>query len=353
MSQIKILQLITGLGMGGAEKVVLDLSKFVSNDIFQTHVVSLNDRTELLNDFLKNNIKVTVLNAKNDFYNFFKIILAVNNYVKQNTIQVLHAHMTHAMIVACLIKLVNPSLKIVYTSHNVNIGSKFREYLVYFFRPLRSIDIVFSKNILRFFHKKKYIVIPNGINIDKYNLNLQKSKVFTLTCIGRLEYVKNHTFLIDLANVLQSKINFKIQIVGAGELEHELKQKVNDLSLQDFVLFLGLRNDIANILCKSHCFLLPSYWEGLPIVLLEAAASKLPIISTSVGSIPSLINDSSGILCELNDFERNIIEIYNNYDLAKQRSEKLYEVVCNKFSIKSVVKKHEKVYIDCMNNNYG
>jgi glycosyltransferase involved in cell wall biosynthesis len=346
MSQIKLLQLITGLGMGGAEKVVLDLSKFIDNDSFQTHVVSLNDRTELLNEFLKNNIRVTVINAKNNFNDFFKIIREVNIYVKKNSIQVLHAHMTHALIVACIIKLVNPSLKIVYTSHNFNIGSRLREIIVYFLKPLRDIDIIFSKDILKFFYKKNCIVIPNGIHIEKYSLNLLKPDVFTLTCIGRLEYVKNHTFLIDLANKLKCKIKFKIQIVGAGELEHQLKQKVNDLGLQNYVLFLGLRNDIAKILNESHCLLLPSYWEGLPIVLLESAASKLPIISTPVGSIPSLINNTTGILCELPNFEENIIEIYNNYDSAKQRSNKLYKIICDNFSIKSIVNQHEKIYKD-------
>lgn len=346
MSQIKLLQLITGLGMGGAEKVVLDLSKFIDNDSFQTHVVSLNDRTELLTEFLKNNIRVTVINAKNNFNDFFKIIKEVNRYVKQNGIQVLHAHMIHALIVACIIKLVNPSLKIVYTSHNLKIGSRLREIMVYFLKPLRDIDVVFSKDILKFFHKKNHIIIPNGIHIEKYSLNLSKPDLFTLTCIGRLEYVKNHTFLIDLADKLKCKIKFKIQIVGAGELEQELKQKVHELDLVDYVSFLGLRNDIANILNKSHCFVLPSHWEGLPIVLLEAAASKLPIISTPVGSIPSLIDDSSGILCELNDFGRNIEEIYYNYELAKERSNKLYEIVNSKFSIKSIVNQHEKIYRD-------
>ena len=344
MNQIKVLQLITGLGMGGAEKVVLDLSKFIDNYSFQTHVVSLNDRTELLNEFLKNNIRVTVLNYKNNFYNFFKIIKQVHSYLKQNDIRILHAHMTHALIVACTLKLINPSLKIVFTSHNINIGSRLREIAVYLLKPLRNIDIIFSIDILKFFHKKNYIVIPNGIHIEKYSLNLLKPNIFTITCVGRLEYVKNHTFLIDLANKLKSKIKFKIQIVGAGELEQELKRKVINLGLEDYVFFLGLRNDIAKILNKSHCFVLPSHWEGLPIVLLEAAASNLPIISTPVGSIPSLINDSSGILCELNSFEKNIEEIYNNYDLAKQRSTNLYEIVRSNFSIKIIVNQHEMIY---------
>jgi glycosyltransferase involved in cell wall biosynthesis len=349
MKKINVLQLITGLGMGGAEKVVLDLSSFINKEKFGSSVVSLNDRIELLDSFKIKNIKTKVLFGKNNLYDLFRLFFKVNSYVKDNSIQIIHAHMTHSLIIASFVKLLRPSLKIVYTSHNLNIGSKYREYIVWLLRPLRNLDIVFSEDILKFFYKKKHLVIPNGINIERYNLDVDKAKVFTITSIGRLEYVKNHTFLIDLANQLKDSIDFKIQIVGAGELEDQLKKKTSDLSLDKYVKFLGLRDDIPEILNSSHCFALPSYWEGLPIVLLEAAASKLPIISTPVGSIPSLINYNSGILCELEEFAENIIAIKKNYKSAIIRAELLFENVNKNYSISEIVQQHEQVYENLFN----
>ena len=73
------------------------------------------------------------------------------------------------------------------------------------------------------------------------------------------------------------------------------------------------------------------------------SVSMLPVISTPVGSNPSLIDDSSGILCELNDFEKNIEDIYHNYYLAKQSFIKLYEILCCKFLLNSIVNQHEKI----------
>ena len=87
----------------------------------------------------------------------------------------------------------------------------------------------------------------------------------------------------------------------------------------------------------------------MPIVLLEAAASKLPIISTPVGSIPSLINYNSGILCELEEFAENIIAIKKNYESAIIRAELLFENVNKNYSISEIVQQHEQVYENLFN----
>lgn len=331
--------------MGGAEKVVLDISKYIDQKKFDCSVVSLNQRTELLSEFEFNSIKTKVLNSKKSLSHFIKIIRDVNQYIKENKIKIIHAHMTHSLIVASFIKVLNPKIKIIYTSHNFNIGSKLREIIVWLLKPFRKYDIVFSKEIVKFFYKKNYIVIPNGIHIQKYNLPKKKSKDFTITTVGRLEYVKNHSFLLDLAHDLKNHFDFKIQIVGAGELEESLKNKSEKLGLINYVNFLGLRNDIPKILSESDCFVLPSFWEGLPIVLLEAAASKVPIISTPVGSIPSLIGDDLGYLSDLSSFKDTLIHIINNQREAKEKSLKLFDFVKKNFSIDSVIKKHEEIYI--------
>ena len=348
MDKYNILQLITGLGMGGAEKVVLDLTKHIDRENFEISVVSLTDRIELLDDFRDENINTTVLFGQKTLISFLYLVKKVNKYVKDNKIQLIHAHMTHALVIASVVKVLNPKIKIVYTSHNLNIGSRLRELLVWFLKPYRNIDIIFSKDILKFFYKKNHIVIPNGINLKKYDLNLKKHETFTITCVGRLEYVKNHEFLINLADKLKNEFEFKIQVVGTGVLESKLKSEVEKLKLENYIIFLGLRNDIPQILSKSHCFVLPSLWEGLPIVLLEAGASKLPIVSTSVGSIPSLLNENTAYVCDLTNFKNAIIEIFYDYDNALKKADKLYERIDSHYAIDSILKEHEKVYINLL-----
>lgn len=345
MKKIKVLQLITGLGMGGAEKAVLELSKFLNKNYFENHVISLGKRIDLVEDFKSKNINITVLNQENSIVFFLTMLKKVHRYVRANDISIIHAHMIHPLIIASLIKFINPKLKIIYTSHSANIGSKVREYLAWILLSFRDVDVIFSKELLRYYNKKNYRIIPNGINISKYDLSLKKNDVFTITTIGRLEYVKNHTFLLDLAHNIKPIFKFKIQIVGAGKLEYELKKKVKALRLENQVCFLGLRNDIPQILNRSHCFILPSHWEGLPLVLLEAGASRVPILSTAVGSIPSFINDTTGYLFDLKDFKEAIINIYNNYPIAIYKADALFLKVQQRYSIESVVQSHQELYI--------
>ena len=342
--KINILQLITGLGMGGAEKVVLDLAKYTDKKKFNTYVLAMSKRDELLQEFLDNNINTTILKKSNSLSDFMSIVKYINNFVKENNIQIIHAHMTHSIIIASMVKIFNPSLKIVYTSHSLNIGSKLREFIIWSLKPLRDVDIVFSKDILKYFYKQNYKVIPNGIKIDKYNLELEKNAKFTFIAVGRLETVKNHKFLIEIANNLKDKYDFEIQIVGEGYLKEELNNLIHKYDLKDTVKLLGLRNDIPILLNKSHCLLMPSLWEGLPIVILEASASSLPIISTPVGSISSLLNNKNAYLTTLDNFENNMIEVLTNYSDAKKKGSNLFNDIKKKYSIESVIKEHEKIY---------
>lgn len=343
--KINVLQFITGLGMGGAEKVVLDLAKYTSKNDFNTYVVSMSERDELLEEFLSNGIDTTILRKSNSLKDFINIIKSVNKFVKENQIQIIHAHMTHPIIVASIVKILNPSLRIVYTSHNLNIGSKLREIIIWALKPFRDIDIVFSKEILKFFYKNNYKVIANGIKIDKYNLNIAKNNKFTFIAVGRIETVKNHKFLIELTNELKDKYDFETQIVGDGYLKDELSGLITKYELEDRMKLLGLRNDIPQLLNQSHCLLMPSLWEGLPIVILEAGASSLPVISTPVGSIPSLLNDDNAYLVELSEFKNKMIEVLENYEVAQTKGKKLFDDISKDYSIDGIVNRHEKIYI--------
>jgi len=343
-NKINILQLLTGLGMGGAEKVVLDLAHNINKIEFTVFVVSLSKREELFNEFLSKKINTTILRKSNSFLDFFSLIQSVNQFVKKNNINIIHAHMTHSIIIASIVKIFNPKIKIIYTSHTSNISSKVRKILIFILKPLRDIDIVFSKNILEFFYKKQYQVVPNGVHIEKYQQLMKKNEKFTFLAIGRLETVKNHSSIIKIVNNLKNQYDFQLHIVGEGYLRDELSLLIKKGNLQNHVKLLGLKNNISELLNKSHCLLMPSLWEGLPLVVLEAGASKLPMIVTPVGSIPSVLNNQNSYLCEIEHFQDKMIEVINNYDEAKRRANKLYEQVKEKHSIESVVKSHEKIY---------
>ncbi|WP_201353784.1 glycosyltransferase [Hydrogenimonas urashimensis] len=343
--KINVLQIITGLGIGGAERVVLDLATNLNQKKFNIFVVSLSKKVEMLNAFKTQNINTITLNKNNAFKDFIEIIFFLNNYIKKNNIDLIHAHMTHAMLVSSVLKILNPKLKIIFTSHNINIGSRKREFLLYLTKSLRSVDILFSKDQFKYFYKKNYKIIPNGIDIKKYLISTQKFDKFTFLSVGRLEKQKNHLLLLECSKKLKERgKRFQVLIAGKGKLRKNLERNIIQNNLENHVYLLGSRSDIPELMAKSHVFVMPSLWEGLPIVLLEAGASKLPILTTPVGSIPSLVNDSCGYLSTLNDFCNSMELILDNYNIAINKATKMQKIIKDTYSINGITKKHEKIY---------
>jgi len=215
---------------------------------------------------------------------------------------------------------------------------------VYLLKSFRDIDIVFSKDLLKYFYKRNYKIIPNGIKTEEFSLSLEKNSEFTFIAVGRLQSMKNHKLLIEIANKLNDKYDFVINIVGEGPLRSELESLIEKYKLEGKVNLLGLRNDIPQLLNKSHCLLMPSIWEGLPLVILEAGASSLPVISTPVGSIPSLLNEKNSYLSELDQFQKNMVAVMTNYDKVLKKGMILFKNISENYSINKVINEHELLY---------
>ena len=90
---------------------------------------------------------------------------------------------------------------------------------------------------------------------------------------------------------------------------------------------------------------MPSLWEGMSIAILEAGASRLPVIATPVGSIPSVLNNNNGYLATLDEFIEKMTDVYQDYPAAQQRAERFYDQVSKEHTIEKMVKKLEDLYL--------
>lgn len=350
-NKINLLHLITGLGVGGAERVVLDLVKNADLEKYNVYVVSMSKRVEMLDEFQKNNINIKVLEKDNSIKGFIEIISFLHRYIKKNKINIIHAHMIHPMIAAVIVKLLLPKIKLVYTSHTINFGSKLRKILIYLFKPFRNKDILFSNEQMSSIYRKDFEIIPNGVDTDAYQIKTPKFEKFTFLAVGRLERMKNHIRLLECAvEMKKQNADFQILIAGEGDHREQLEAFIENNHLEKQVKLLGLRSDISELMAKAHAFVMPSLWEGLPIVLLEAGASGLPVISTPVGTISSLINDSNGYLTSLDNFCESMEQLRNNYDEGTLKASFLQDKIIKDYSIKSIVAKHEELYLRVINN---
>lgn len=159
--------------------------------------------------------------------------------------------------------------------------------------------------------EENVMFLPNAIDLSAFitETHINRQAVFNnkgidentivITQIGRLSPVKNHSFTLKLAEYLKSKnFNFHLAIVGSGHLDQELRELVEKLNLEEQVTFYGTRSDIATILKSSSLMIMPSLFEGFPVVLVESQAC----------GTPSLI--SSNISNEV-DLEMGLIEFCN------------------------------------------
>ena len=156
-----------------------------------------------------------------------------------------------------------------------------------------------------------FIFVPNGIDLDLYR-NVPKTKevikkrlgipkdAFVVGNIGRFEEQKNHTFLIDIfEQVIRQTPNSFLLLIGEGSLKTEIEEKVRSKNLQDNVLFLGLRDDIPQLLKSMDVFLMPSLYEGLPISAVEAQAANVKLVlSNEVSNETKLSKNVHFVLLE-------------------------------------------------------
>ena len=152
---------------------------------------------------------------------------------------------------------------------------------------------------------KKLCAIDNGIELAPFLAvparPLRDEIVFG--AVGRMSIEKNHSGLIDaFALARRNHGNIRLRLLGSGPLEQKLREQALHLGLGDLVEFCGFSHDVAGFLAGLDVFVLPSIGEGLPLSLLEAIASGLPVVATKVGGVPRIVhNTDSGWLCEPQD----------------------------------------------------
>lgn len=137
--------------------------------------------------------------------------------------------------------------------------------------------------------KARIKVLNNAIDCDKYTFDPSVREAvrrelgvvdnFVVGHVGRLEYVKNHSYLLDVfSEVTKINDNAVLLLAGDGTLRGELEEKIAALKLQEKVIITGLRKDINRVLQAMDCFAFPSYYEGVPLTVIEAQAAGLPCL---------------------------------------------------------------------------
>ncbi|MCL5439034.1 MAG: glycosyltransferase family 4 protein [Patescibacteria group bacterium] len=202
----------------------------------------------------------------------------------------------------------------------------------------------------------KISVIKNSIDIKKYKLIKKESsnnKQFKILSIGRLVYRKGVLDLVDAAKIICHRYpNVVFTIIGEGPLEKSLREKIKEYRLQNNVLLVGAvpNNQIKKYIKASSVFVIPSYYEGLPLVLLEAIASGKPVIGTNIDGIKEIIKDGkNGLLVPSGNprsIAKAIIQLFKNPTLRiilGKNARKTAEQFDRKLMINKILKIYENL----------
>jgi glycosyltransferase involved in cell wall biosynthesis len=367
LKEPRVLHLISSSGFQGAENVVLEVTKenlaanhWMKIGIFENQK---NPNLELAKVASTLGLKVQIFPCRWRFDP--KTILLIRAFIYREQISILHSHGYKGNFYALMatrgkIPWVVTNHNWTRTTFNLKVYALLDLLLIRFAKKV----VTVSDEIASKLHKcgvspQKIIVIDNGIDLQRFSNQKRnnllkeyfgiKGKSKVIGTIARLTKEKGHIYLIEAAkNILSVFPDTIFLIVGDGNERDRLEKQVMKLGLKDKVIFTGKRKDIIDILSIIDIFVLPSITEGLPIALLEALASRLPVVATNVGAVSKVIIDrETGLLTESRSPEllsNAILELLSNWERAEQFGYQGYRKVEKEFSAKAMAEQYFDFY---------
>ena len=363
---IRILQVVTTMNRGGLETMLMNYYRHIDHSKVQfdflTHREFDGDYDKEIKELGGNVYHLSNLNPLSISYK-----KSLNDFfVNHPEYKIVHSHLDcMAGVPLKYAKLHNVPIRIAH-AHNSNQTKdlKYPLKLLYIRNIKKNANCLFAcgdKAGKWMFNIDNFKVLNNAINAKDYTFNLNirndKRKEFGISDdsilvghVGRFFPQKNHDFLIDIFNEIHKKNNNSILLLaGQGPLMEDIKNKVKELNLNDSVKFLGQRNDANELYQAFDVFLLPSLYEGLPVVGVEAQAAGLLCYLSDDMTKETKVLDITKFMSLNNTPEEwadNILDDVKKY----KRIDTSKEMTAKNFNIKEEAKKLEEYYLNLYNN---
>lgn len=339
-----VLHLITTMATGGAERVVVALANGAAESGVKCLVGVLTDRTELLEE-LDARVHVLRLTTKHSFVGLLRSAWRTAAEVRKHRIDVIHAHLKHALAVALLVRVLVPSVRIVFTVHSSLVRGFAWRMLLRSTKWMRKADVQFYNGQLRGVLRADAVVIRNGVELAASfpRSDPPADAPLVVLCVGRLEPVKNVGAVIE-AFAAVSHPHAELWIVGDGPLRKSLELECRNHGVADRTRFWGLQRDVAPYYARAAVLAIASRWEGLPMVALEAGAAGLPILSTAVGGLPELLSGGCGVITTPTNFSAALSGLLADHDLRRELASNLRSKIAREYSRSAMLAAHMLLY---------
>lgn len=374
MSKIKILHVVRPAA-GGMKKHLLDLVRLTPKDRFEVSV-ACPAGSSIQEELIKLGVSVFPIPLAGELSparDWATVRLLARHLVSEQ-ITVMHAHSSKGALVGRLAAAMAHTPAAFFTAHNsifyeewpgwkINLFALAERFLARFTDRIITVSDALKKDILNKekIPAKQLTTIYNGIDMDSFNSNVDTLAVRkslglpplgqVVGTIARLAPQKGVTYFLRAASLLKDyQVNFIV--VGDGPLREQLERETVELGLQDRVTFAGQRDNIPAVLPVFDIFVLPSVTEGLPLTILEAMATARPVVATTVGGIPEVIQEGkNGLLVAPRDPEALAVALAGllaERERAARMGAAGKSLVQERFTVASMVEKTVNLYLSVL-----
>ncbi len=367
---MRVAFVITGLGIGGAEKLVVSLANKLFERGHEVAILYLKGRADVLPC---DGVEVYPVEFES-FSQFFSSAIKIRGILSRFRPDVVNSHLFHANMIVRFVRLLLPMRMLVTSAHNSNEEGPFRMTAYRLTNWLSDVLTNVSDEAVRVFEKQgavksgQMITVHNGIDVNQFYkrdaserlrirnmLGVNESDILMVS-VGRFCDAKDYPNLVNSIKLLASNSikAWSLIVAGDGPLRASIEELSVDLGVADHIKFLGLRDDVPDLFSASDVFVLSSAWEGFPMVVGEAMASECFVIATDCGGVAEFLGDN-GFLVE----PRNPVALAEalNKSLALPDEMRLREArrgrsrVESLYSIDLAIDKWLKIYQGNVDNN--
>jgi len=359
---MRILHIIESLDFGGAEKVVVDLTRALLT-YADVDICCVKNEGKLS---LQLDPRIRVFCLHKGEGNDWHVPLRLARLIREHDYDVVHSHSWGVYLESALAAMLTHVPSLVHTVHGHYLSyppglvPRLKKWLRHTLERLlayRYDRIVTVSDAIQLYVRRdiglpvsRMLTIRNGVPCAVSKRRDSSRAAVTFMAVGRLAEVKNHAMMLRaFAITARAHPSTRLRLVGDGPERENLEAQARELGVSRQVEFLGFRNDISQLLDEVDVLLMSSHYEGVSIAILEAMCAGLPVIATRVGGVPETVQDgATGLLVADNDAEamaQAMQELIASEPERRRLGESGQALLQNQFSIDIVAERYYQLYL--------